>query len=212
MYKKFKYATCAALILGAAATANAGFLVSIDQTGANNPVSSASGRAWNFGITDAGAAYIAANNVTFDGGFFELKDFSGTTAPIVFSVYSGLGGNVNGNTLLFSVSHTPDQFSGQYSGNPGNTFLFGSALTLTAGYYSATLTTTAPDVSNQEYFLKEGSLIIQGLDSQYWLADSGTGTATTTFNSVTPVPEPSTWWGLAASVVGVAGIAFRRKA
>ena len=78
--------------------------------------------------------------------------------------------------------------------------------TFTMGYYSVTLTSTAPDQAIQDYFLKQGRLVLMNagetlLDSSYWLQDQGTGDATSTFNgpgsldggSVAAVPETSTW-------------------
>ena len=52
------------------------------------------------------------------------------------------------------------------------------------GYYSATLTSTAPDQATQDYFLKQGKLVLMNADltplaSSYWLQDSGTGNAST---------------------------------
>ena len=204
-------AVVAMVVLGCAASASANLIIAIDNTGANQPVNVDNPRAWNFGITQTGADYFSANGFTFDSALFDAKLHKDTTAPLVFSIYSGLGGNVNGNSLVASVSVPSSEFNQQYLGGNGKLFTF-APQTFTMGYYSATLTSTAPDKATQDYFLKQGKLVLMNSDqtplaSSYWLQDQGTGNATSTFNGsgslggggsgggggVSAVPETSTW-------------------
>lgn len=227
----------AAAVLGAlicSGSASANLIVAIDNTGANQPVNVADPRAWNFGITQAGADYFSANGFTFDSALFDAKLHKDTVEPLVFSIYSGLGGNVNGNTLMASVSVPSTEFNQQYLGGNGKLFTF-APQNFTMGYYSATLTSAAPDVATEDYFLKQGKLVLMNqdqtlLDSSFWLQDSGTGNAGTTpppgdlggggsggsgggsgGSGVAAVPETSTWvMGLLA--IGAVGFMARRKA
>ena len=186
MFKKL-ISAIAALVIFASANAQANLIIAIDQTGANDPVNVSSPRAWNFGITSAGAAYFQAQGITFDSALFDAKDHNDTTAPLVFSLYSGLGGNVAGNRLITSLTVPSTQFNNQYLGGKGRLFTFTPEM-LTAGYYSVTLTSTAPNKATEDYFLKEGKLTLlesnnlTTLNSSYWVQDNGTGNATSVFN------------------------------
>jgi hypothetical protein len=195
-------------LAGTAGTARANVIITIDQTGANDPVSSSTPRAWNFGITDVGAQYFSANGITFDTAIFWAKDGVKTTDSLTFTLYSGLGGDVAGNTILAQVTLPASVFNQQYANGADNPFTF-TGLTLTTGYYSATLTTTASNSANQEYFLKDGKLVLENSDgttlaSSYWLQDQGTGSAGTSFNgtgslisdTVTLAPEVNATWAM----------------
>lgn len=218
-------------VLTCSGSAFANLIIAIDNTGANHPVNVDNPRAWNFGITQTGADYFSANGISFDSALFDAKLHNDTSAPLVFSVYSGLGGNVNGNSVLASVSVPYTEFNQQYLGGAGKLFTF-APQTFTMGYYSATLTSTAPDQATQDYFLKQGKLVLMNadqtlLDSSYWLQDQGTGNATSTpppgslggggsgggsgGGGVVAVPETSTWvMGFLA--LGAAGFMARRNA
>lgn len=204
-------ATVALAVLGFAGSATADLIIAIDNTGANQPVSVDTPRAWNFGITQTGAEYFSANGITFDSALFDAKLHKDTIDPLVFSIYSGLGGNVNGNSVLASVSVPSSEFNQQYLGGNGKLFAF-APQTFTMGYYSATLTSNAPDQATQDYFLKQGKLVLMNADqtplaSSYWLQDEGTGNATSNpppgslggggsgggGGGVVAVPETSTW-------------------
>jgi len=216
MKTKLLFATLTFLTLGAMDRLPANLIIAIDQTGANNPVNVDNGRAWNFGITSTGAAYFAANGLTFDSALFSAKDHKETTAPLVFTLYSGLGGNVNGNTVLATISMPSSAFTQQYTGGLGSLFTFNPQL-FTKGYYSVTLTTTAPDSATQDYFLKQGTLSLLNsndtpLASDLWLQDLGTGNATAVFQGngtldngtagVALAPEPNALWAVAI-VIGL---------
>jgi len=188
MNKKLFTIVMAFLVLGAVDRLSANLIIAIDQAGANDPVSVDSPRVWNFGVTSAGAEYFSENGITFDSALFDAKDHNNTTAPLVFTLYSGLGGNVNGNTVLTTLSMPSSMFNQQYSGGAGSLFTFTPQL-FTTGYYSVTLTSTAPDSSTQDYFLKQGTLALLNADrtvlnSSFWLQDQGTGNATSVFNGV----------------------------
>ncbi|MCX6967682.1 MAG: PEP-CTERM sorting domain-containing protein [Verrucomicrobia bacterium] len=207
MLQKIFRAVIAMATVGMTAHAYANLIIVVDQTGANDPVSIATPRVWNFGITEAGATYFQQNGITFDSALFAAKDFSGTTYPLVFTLYSGLGGNVNGNTALLSISHPATSFNEQYGGGPGSLYTF-VPKSFTTGYYSVTLTTGAPDQSNKEYFLKDGKLTLltevatgsySAINSAYWLQDQSVGNATTSFNGT-----GSLYGGDGGSTLGVA--------
>ena len=231
MFKKLILAAVGLASLAMVGSASANLIIAIDNTGANNPVNIDNPRAWNFGVTAAGASYFSANGISFDSALFDAKVHNDTSAPLVFSLYSGLGGKVNGNTLLTSVSVPASQFDQQYLGGAGRLFTFAPE-TLGMGYYSVTLTSTAPDHATQDYFLKQGKLALENsngtvLDSAYWLQDQGTGDATGTFNGagvlggggsgggagggVALAPEPSTWAGMAALSMFTFGAPLLRR-
>jgi len=237
MIQKFISATVGLLSLAMVSSASANLIIAIDNTGANNPVNIDNPRAWNFGVTSAGASYFSTNGISFDSALFDAKVHKDTSAPLVFSLYSGLGGNINGNTLLTSISVPASQFNQQYLGGAGKLFTFAPE-TLGTGYYSVTLTSTAPDHATEDYFLKQGTLSLQNSDgstvnSAYWLQDQGTGNATGTFNGtgslggggsggsggagggaaggIALAPEPGTWAGMAVlSLFTFSGSVLRR--
>lgn len=205
----FTAAVLAVLACAGSASANS-MIIAIDNTGANQPVNVDAPRAWNFGITQAGADYFSANSFAFDSALFDAKVHKDTTKDLVFSIYSGLGGNVNGNSRVASVSVPSTEFNQQYLGGAGKLFTF-APQTFTMGYYSATLTSEAPDKATEDYFLKRGKLVLMNADqtplqASYWLQDQGNGNASSTFNGsgslggggsggggVSTVPETSTW-------------------
>ena len=210
MIKKFIISAVATATLALAMSASATVIIDIANTGGNDPVNVDNPRAWNFGITDVGAAYFSANGLAFNTAIFDAKVHKDTTAPLVFSLYSGLGGNVNGNKLMASVTLPASDFDQQYTDGAGSPFLF-TPQTLGMGYYSVTLTSSAPDKSTQDYFLKQGKLVLedqnqQTLNSSFWLQDQGTGDATITFNgtgsltsgTMAVAPEPSTIFAMIA--------------
>ena len=216
MNKKLLIAVLAFVALGAFDRVSANLIISIDQTGGNNPVSVDSPRVWNFGITAAGAAYFSQAGITFDSALFDAKVHNGTTEPLVFTLFSGLGGNVAGNTALTTVSMPASAFDQKYSDGGESLFTYKPEL-LTMGYYSVTLTTAAPDKATEDYFLKQGTLSLLNADgtplnSSYWLEDKGTGHATSVFNPiggggagiVALAPEVNPAWAMLL----VAGLSF----
>lgn len=206
----FKKIIATALLFAAIGwdTAQANLIIAINQTGANDPVSIDTPRVWNFGITSVGAAYFAKNGLTFDSALFDAKDHKNTADPLVFTLYSGLGGKVNGNAVLATVSVPSSEFNQQYSGGLGKLFSY-IPQTLGMGYYSVTLMTAAPNSATQEYFLKQGKLTLldenqKALDSSLWIQDQSVGNATALFNGtgslsndpIALVPEPNVVWAL----------------
>jgi hypothetical protein len=223
MNTKILIAAAVLLGLGAADHLSANLIIAIDQTGANNPVNVNSPRAWNFGVTAAGASYFAANGVTFDSALFDAKIHNNTVAPLVFTLYSGLGGNVNGNSVLTTLSVPSSQFNQQYAGGLGKLFTF-QPQSFTEGYYSVTLTSVAEDKATTEYFLKQGKLALLNsdktvLDSSYWVQDQGNGNATSAFNGsenlngggIAMAPEVNTSWAIALLIgLSFGGALLRR--
>ena len=209
MKMKLIFATMALLTTGAIEHVPANLVISIDQTGANSPINEENGRVWNFGVTSKGADYFAANGLTFDSALFAAKDHKETTAPLVFTLYSGLGGNVKGNTALATFSMPSSAFNQQYASGAGSLFTFNPQL-FTKGYYSVTLTSTADNDSTEDYFLKQGKLSLLNsndtpLASDLWLQDLGTGNAGAVFRGTgtldnsdsTLAPEPNALWVMA---------------
>ena len=183
-------------------------LISIDNTGANDPVNITQPRVWNFKIASSGTT------LTVNRALFGLNDGGNqTTENIIFSLYSGLGGNQDpNNTLLRSVTLTPAGVDGFF--NTMEEFSF-SAFTFTAGDYSAMLTSIEP-AGNGSYMLKLGKLTLYEdnggafdpssgtvLSSTLWVQDpNATGTAA--------VPEPSAAW-LLLTGLGVWAVLRTRK-
>jgi len=81
MFKKL-ISTVAFATLALVGSASANLIISIDQTGANDPVNVDNPRAWNFGVTEKGAAYFTANGLSFDSALFDAKLHKDTTAPL----------------------------------------------------------------------------------------------------------------------------------
>ncbi|MCX6840566.1 MAG: cadherin domain-containing protein, partial [Verrucomicrobia bacterium] len=159
-------------------------LLAIDNTGANDPVNINTGRTWNFRIS-AGAGGV----VKIDRALFGLNKGNNAVADITFKIYSGLGGDQAGNTVLRQATLTSLQVDNFFTTQ--EVFAF-EELTLTPGDYSATLTTTAAS-GNTAYALKNGKISLYDasgyvdanstvLSSFYWVQDSNdTGTAGTSF-------------------------------
>lgn len=164
----------------------ANVLIAIDNTGANDPVDRSNPRTWNFEVLDT------TGSIRVNRSLFGLNDGVNTVASIVFTIYSGLGGNRPGNVVLRQATLTADQVDNKYTTMEQFGF---SEITFGPGKYSATLTSEA-NSGNQSYFLKMGKLglyVDDGtsspavnsstmLSSSLWVQDSNsTGTA---------VPEP----------------------
>jgi hypothetical protein len=161
-------------------------LISIDITGANSPVDSASSRTWNFTVTQA---------IDVSRSVFSVKAGSQTSIPIIFDLYDGFG--ATGNILR---SYTLSSAVATTSYNPPKIFDFAN-ITLNPGNYSATLTSTTGTSGSLQYFLKNGALKLYNdngsatptidptteLSSSFYTTDGNTtGTSTPQ-----PVPEPS---------------------
>ena len=159
-------------------------LLAIDNTGANDPVNINTGRTWNFRISAA-----AGGAVKIDRALFGLNKGNNAVADITFKIYSGLGGDQAGNTVLRQATLTSLQVDNFFTTQ--EVFAF-EELTLTPGDYSATLTTAAAS-GNTAYALKNGKISLYDasgyvnanstvLSSFYWVQDSNdTGTAGTSF-------------------------------
>lgn len=196
-------------------TTQAAYIIAIDNTGANDPVNITNTRVWNFGITQAGADFFSTNGITFDAALFDAKRGSQTLEenPLVFTVYRGLGGAVNGNAVVATVSEPKSKFDNSYLG--GDIFYWTPGSQLSTGYYSVTLSSTTPSGGNTEYFLKSGKVVLKdqnqvALDSSFWVQDQSLGTATAVFSGTTalpatPVPEPSQ---VALMLLGVGTVFF----
>lgn len=191
------------LQLGLAAVAQAAnVLISVDKTGANLPVTNEAPRVWNFKLL---------SSLDVSRGLFGLNDGQGTTESISFKIFSGLGGNLAGNTQLASVSLGAGQVDGFFATLEQFSF---TTLTLTPGDYSVTLTTAALP-GNDSYFLKSGRVTLYTdngsatpvidsstqLDSSLWVQDAS--------NDGTAVPEASTT-ALAAAALCAAALRRRR--
>lgn len=199
------FALALAAITSLAAPAFGAVLISIDITGANDPVDSGSSRTWNFSVTQS---FEVSRSV------FSVKRGSQTNQPIVFSLYDALGGT--GNLLR---SYTLAAASEDTSYDPPTVFDFAN-ITLTPGNYSATLTSSTGTNGAFQYFLKNGAIKLYNdngapiptmdtttaLSSSFYNTDGNTtGTSTTTSSPV--IPEPSS-----LSILALTGLlALRRR-
>ena len=184
------------LCLTVSAFSNLTYISLVDGiTGANDPISIGNDRFWNFGITSAGAAL----DLDLISGLFAIKVGTKTTDPITFSLYSGLGGNVGGNPLIISESLPATAFNNQY--DPEKNFQLFTPYNLTAGNYSAVLSSPTPTGGSTEYFIKQNSKIAlfdagtsNTLSSTYWTDNPGATPPPVTPPSgsiIASVPEPT---------------------
>ncbi len=194
----------------AATSASASIIISIDQTGANIPISAEAPRVWNITLTGTG---------TFDSALFSAKMGGATTTSLDFTVYSGFGGSFTGaETLYTSVLPNSSVSKSSYQ---VETFSLGQ-LVLGPGNYSLELSSAATGGGTDQYFIKSGSN-----GGALTFTDSVTGTTSTLVQqgsnnitnsstssaplAVSPVPEPSTM--LLGSGVGLMFVvgAIRRR-
>jgi hypothetical protein len=177
-------------LLAASPCAFADIIISIDQTGANIPISTLAPRVWNITLTSSG---------TFDSALFSAKLGNGVTTPLDFTVYSGFGGSFSGATALYTSELLSSQFSQSYQ---VKTFSLND-LVLGPGNYSLELSSLATGGGTDQYFIKSGSN-----GGQLTFTDSVTGTTSAIVQQgsnnisnsstasapvvISPVPEPST--------------------
>lgn len=127
----------------------------------------------------------------FAGGLFTMKDGQTTASAITLSLYQGLdsSGTLLGSTVLSTPTFCASVSNcGQYNYHE---FDFTTPFTLSTGatYYLA-LTSVAPDVQSQAYFIKNDSFFISdqvGNAIQPQPVTFGTPSAAT-------VPEPESIW------------------
>jgi hypothetical protein len=179
-------------------------LISIDNTGANSPVSSGSPRIWNFQVTQ---------QLVVSKSMFGLNDGVNTTADITFKLWNDFGGTGDAlRTITLTAAQVDNSFATQ------EVFDFGDII-LEPGNYSASLTSPAGS-GNQSYFLKNGSLALFLDDgtgskaaSSLWTPDTNIdGTAGTTFTpaNLSAVPEPDSLVLLGGLLVSVGFLRSRR--
>lgn len=158
-----------------------------ENTAGSRDLSAGSSGIWNFRISAA-----AGSLMRIDKSYFRLGKNIGTTEPITFTIYSGLGGNTGGNAVVAQVSLTPAQVDN--SVETEELFSFAEQLLL-AGDYSITLTTNAPDAASG-YSVKLGRLAVYDtssylpdgvnslLSSVFWIQDArDAGDADANFNT-----------------------------
>ena len=148
------------------------------------------------------SSWLLTTNVNFDlgGGLFTMKDGSSTSDTISLKVY--LGSDATG-TLLTTLTLTHTTFCSQ-TGNCGqfamHQFLFPTAVSLTSGTtYFATLTSSAPDVQSQAYFIKNDTYFISDING------TPISIQPVVFDAAPQVgasatPEPGTAWLLAGAL------------
>lgn len=178
-------------LLMSATCASADIIISIDQTGANIPISMDAPRVWNITLTGTG---------TFDSALFAAKRGGDTTTSLDFSVYSGFNGTFGDDAagrLIYSTSIASVDIS--KSSYQTENFSLGD-LVLGPGNYSLELSSAATGGGTDQYFIKSGSN-----GGALTFTDTTTGTtasivqqggnnvtnATTSSAPVAPVPEPS---------------------
>lgn len=190
MIYRLSFLTAAVMLCNLQSAQAVSVLITVDNTGANLPVSTSAPRTWNFAIKEG-------SSITVGKALFGLNDGVNTSQDITFSIWNGLGGNVSGNTVQATVSLGPTQVDGFFA--TLEEFAF-TPMTLTPGNYSVTLTSNASDAANQSYFLKSGAVVLKlndgsgaTLGSEYWVQDTNNaGTATTTLTTSEAIPEPTT--------------------
>lgn len=190
MIYRLSFLTAAVMLCNLQSAQAVSVLITVDNTGANLPVSISAPRTWNFAIKEG-------SSITVGKALFGLNDGVNTSQNITFSIWNGLGGNVSGNTVQTTVSLGPAQVDGFFA--TLEEFAF-TPTTLTPGNYSVTLTSNASDAANQSYFLKSGAVVLQlddgsgtPLGSEFWVQDTNNeGTATTTLTTSEAIPEPTT--------------------
>lgn len=181
-----------ALLLFAAPCAFGEIIISIDQTGANVPISADAPRVWNITLTGTG---------TFDSALFSAKLGNSVSTPLDFTVYSGFGGSFAENAegrLIYTSELARSAFSQSYQ---VKTFSLND-LVLGPGNYSLELSSLATGGGTDQYFIKSGS---SGGALTFTDTETGTTAAIVTQGSnnitnsttssapvvVSPVPEPS---------------------
>jgi hypothetical protein len=190
MTYRLSFLTAAVMLCNLQSAQAVSVLITVDNTGANVPVSTSAPRTWNFAIKEG-------SSITVGKALFGLNDGVNTTENITFSIWNGLGGDVSGNTVQTTISLGPAQVDGFFA--TLEEFAF-TPMTLTPGNYSVTLTSNASDAANRSYFLKSGAVVLQlddgsgtPLSSDYWVQDTNNeGTATTTLTTTEAIPEPTT--------------------
>lgn len=170
------------------------YFVTTDQTGAQTQIDTAHTSSWTFTPTYSWA---------LGGGIFAMKAGSSTIDDIRLTLYQGLDST---GTVLGQVIQTKTQFDAACvapcsGGYPDHRFDFTTPVSLSAGvsYYLA-LTSTAPDVQSQAYFIKSGTYL--------FLNTQGTPVGQDPVPPAPPasVPEPGT---AAAVILPLAYFALR---
>jgi fibronectin-binding autotransporter adhesin len=154
-----------------------------NSTGANRSFDATAPITYNFGVTPIGenAGLIA---IQFD--FTALRGQS-ATAPVVFTIYDGLGGT---GTAQATQSIPASSFRTAFN---SATSVLTTPLPLESGYYSLKVTTAATGSGADTYQWKDGVLKLTNtsstpLTSYFYVEDSNTnGTAGTTLNAVSGV-------------------------
>lgn len=179
-------------------------LISLDITGANDPVDSASTRTWNFTVIQT---------IVVSRSVFSVKAGSQTSLPLVFTLYDNYAGT---GTAIASASLSAVDADSSY--DPASVMDFDD-ITLNPGAYSATLTSQTGTNGSLQYFIKNGALKLYNddgtsapainltteLSTNFYTPDANnTGTATT---PPTNIPEPSSLCALALTGL----LALRRR-
>lgn len=199
-----------ALLLGAATCAHASIIISVDQTGANIPISVDAPRVWNITLSGTG---------TFDSALFVSKKGGSTSAPLDFTVYNGFNGTFDYNAAgrqIYTTSLASSAFSQSYQ---TKSFSLGS-LVLGPGNYSLELSSAATGGGTDQYFIKSGSNgggltftdTITGTTSSIVQAGSNNISNSSIASApVSPVPEPSAvLLGAGAGMLMLAGFSRRK--
>lgn len=191
----FIAAVVGVLTLGSAREADAALFVTTGQTGAQVQLDRDHTQSWTYYVNRP------VNDVT--GTRFTMKRGPQTSDNITLSLYRGTLAEVPTLTPLTSITLTPSSFTQQYT--PIN-FTFPSPVDLEPFYYyTAVLTSTAPDRQSAAYFIKGGSL---SFTDDLGAPVTPPGGATLTSAAPGQVPEPA---GAAIVLAGPAALLLSRR-
>jgi uncharacterized repeat protein (TIGR01451 family) len=135
------------------ATAQSTYYLWTGQTSAQTQIDTNHTSSWHI--------IVHSGSFAFGGGNFTMKAGSSASATVTLKLYQG---SSTGGTVLASVTQAASAVTGQFT---PLAFAFSSVQTLTTGRYYVTLTSTAPDVQSQAFFIKgvhEAIISVNGSD------------------------------------------------
>lgn len=166
-----------------------------DQTGAQTQIDVSHTSTWLLNAT---------SDFDFGGGLFVMKAGNSATDLVTLTLYQGIDAS---GSVLASVTLNNTDFCAQV-GTCGNfnyhQFLFTAPLSLFSGTsYFAALTSGAPDVQSQAYFIKSDTFFASDINESPINPSPFNGTASST-------PEPASFVLLGAGLALLGAARYRR--